>query len=113
MPYINTTTNVKISNSSEENIKSKFGEAIKILGKSESWLMLNFVDNQRMYFQGDNSKPMAIVEVKLFGKAQPNAYDEMTSAITNTISSELNISPNQVYVKYEEVSYWGWNGNNF
>ncbi|MCC8070034.1 MAG: hypothetical protein LIO71_09850 [Ruminococcus sp.] len=113
MPYIDTTTNVKISKSSEETIKSKFGEGIKILGKSESWLMLNFTDNQRMYFQGDNSKPMAMVEVKLFGKAQASAYDRMTSFITDTISNELNIPPNRVYVKYEEVSYWGWNGSNF
>lgn len=113
MPYINTITNVRISNDNEKNIKSKFGEAIKILGKSESWLMLNFVDNQRMYFQGDNSKPMAMIEVKLFGKASANAYDNMTSTITDIVSKELNISSNQVYVKYEEVSHWGWNGNNF
>lgn len=113
MPYINTVTNVKISKSNEESIKSKFGDAIKILGKSESWLMLNFTDNQRMYFQGDSSKPMAMVEVQLFGKAQPSAYDAMTSTITDIISNELNILPNQIYVKYEEISYWGWNGNNF
>lgn len=113
MPYINTITNVRISNDNEENIKSKFGEAIKILGKSESWLMLNFVDNQRMYFQRDNSKPMAMIEVKLFGKASDNAYNNMTSTITDIVSKELNINSNQVYVKYEEVSHWGWNGSNF
>ncbi len=56
---------------------------------------------------------MAMVEVQLFGKAQPSAYDTMTSTITDIISNELNILPNQIYVKYEEVSYWGWNGNNF
>jgi len=113
MPFINTITNTKISKESELKIKSQFGEAMKILGKSESWLMLNFADDQRMYFQGDNSKPVAMVEVKLFGKASPSAYDTMTSTITDIVSKELNISPNCIYVKYEEVSYWGWNGNNF
>ena len=113
MPYINITTNVKVSDSTEEKVKSKLGEAIKILGKSENWLMLNLSDNQRMHFQGDNSNPMAMVEVKLFGKASSRAYDEMTSATTDIISNELNVAPSKIYIKYEEVSYWGWNGNNF
>jgi phenylpyruvate tautomerase PptA (4-oxalocrotonate tautomerase family) len=113
MPYINTTTNVKVSSDSEKAIKTQFGEAIKILGKSEGWLMLNFSDNQRMYFQGDNSKPIAMVEVEIFGKASASAYSQMTTAITDILSKELSIEPSQIYVKYEEISTWGWNGNNF
>lgn len=113
MPYINTITNVRISNDNEKSIKSQFGDAIKILGKSENWLMLNFMDNQRMYFQGDNSKPMAMIEVKLFGKASNSTYNNMTDTITDIVSKELNIASNQIYVKYEEISNWGWNGSNF
>ena len=37
----------------------------------------------------------------------------MTAAITDILSKELQIAPNRIYVKYEEVAYWGWNGNNF
>lgn len=113
MPYINTTTNVKVSSESEEAIKTQFGKAIRIFGKSEDWLMLHFSDDQRMYFHGDNSQPMAMVEVELFGRATESAYSQMTATITEIVSKELNIAPNQVYVKYEEISTWGWNGNNF
>lgn len=112
MPFIQTITNKKISKESEINLKTQFGEAIKILGKSESWLMLNFTTSDSMYFQG-NIKPMAMVEVKLFGKATSSAYDKMTSKLTDIISKELDITPNQIYVKYEECSHWGWNSSNF
>jgi hypothetical protein len=29
------------------------------------------------------------------------------------MKEELEIQPDCIYVKYEEVSTWGWNGNNF
>ena len=113
MPYINTITNKTITKDSELRLKTQFGSAITLLHKTESWLMLNFNDNQKMYFQGDSSKPMAMVEVKLFGKSTPTDYQNMTRKITEIVSNELKIAPNCVYVKYEEVAHWGWNGNNF
>lgn len=112
MPFINTITNKKISKENEINLKSQFGKAITLLGKSESWLMLSFTHSDSMYFQGNNNL-MAMVEVKLFGRASSNAYDNMTAKLTEIISNELEISPNRIYIKYEECSHWGWNGNNF
>ncbi len=113
MPFIQTKTTVAITPEKEKAIKEKLGEAITIIGKSESWLMLGFEDNCRMYFKGDNSKPMAFVEVKLFGKSTPDAYSRMTAAVCDIIGGELGISADCIYVKYEEVSNWGWNGMNF
>ena len=75
--------------------------------------MLNFEDNCRLYFKGDNSENMAIVEVALFGKASSSQYDALTEAITNDISAVLNIALSNIYVKYEEVDHWGYNGFNF
>ena len=56
---------------------------------------------------------MAIVEVAIFGKASSSQYDALTEAITNDISAVLNIAPSNIYVKYEEVDHWGYNGFNF
>ena len=69
MPMISTKTNVTISPEQELTLKSKLGEAISILsGKSERWLMLSFEDKCHLYFQGNNSNPIAYVEVKVFGR---------------------------------------------
>lgn len=113
MPFIQTITNKKISKENELRLKSMFGEAITLLGKSENWLMLNFINSDSMYFQGNDSNSMAIIEVKLFGKVNSSAYDKMTTKLTDIVSKELDIAPNQIYIKYEECSHWGWNGNNF
>jgi phenylpyruvate tautomerase PptA (4-oxalocrotonate tautomerase family) len=114
MPYINTKTTVSITEEKREVIKQKFGKAIELIpGKSENWLMVSFDDNSFMYFKGSNDKPLAFVEVKIFGKASSDAYSKLTKAITDILQQELGIQPDGIYVKYEEVSNWGWNGNNF
>ncbi len=114
MPYINTKTTVTISEDKKELIKKKLGNAIELIpGKSENWLMLSFDDNSSMYFKGSKEKPLAFVEVKLFGKASLDAYQKLTNEITDILNKELKIQPDCIYVKYEEVSNWGWNGNNF
>ena len=89
------------------------GKAISLIGKSESWLMLNFEDKCRLYFKGDNSKNMAIIEVALFGKANNSQYDALTEKLTQEVSEVLKIDPSNVYIKYEEVEHWGYNGFNF
>lgn len=114
MPYISTKTNHALSKEKEESIKAKLGQAIKLFpGKSEQWLMLSFEDNCRLWFQGDNSKPMAFIEIKLFGRGNAESYDKMTAEITTIMGSELSIAPSDIYIKYEEVEHWGWNSRNF
>lgn len=113
MPCIQTKVNVAIPKEKEEIIKTKFGKAIELLpGKSESWLMLSFEENCSLYFKGSNQEGIALVEVKLFGKASDEAYGKLTAAITEILNQELKISPSQIYVKYEETAHWGWNGSN-
>lgn len=114
MPYISTKTNIAISKEKEVIIKEKLGKAIGIIpGKSETWLMLSFEENSSLYFQGKNDTPIAFVEVKLFGKADNDSYNKLTSEITSILKEELAIEPGKIYVKYEEVSHWGYNGHNF
>ena len=113
MPFINTKTSCEITKEKEIAIKEKLGQAMSLIGKSESWLMLNFEDNCRLYFKGSNSEEMAMVEIALFGKATDSQYDAMTEKVTEIIASELSSSPSCIYVKYEEVDHWGYSGFNF
>jgi len=112
MPFISLKTNQIINSTAETNLKNKFGNAIKILGKTESWLMLNFEDDQKMYFKGDDSEGIAFLEVKIYGKACKIAYDDMTKELTKIVSLELDIPTSNIYIKYEECEVWGYNGIN-
>ena len=67
MPFIHTKVNREITKEKEQALSRQLGEAISLLpGKSESWLMLQFEDNCRLYFKGDCGKPLALVTVKLY-----------------------------------------------
>ena len=93
MPYIKTKTSTPISAAQEASLKAKLGKAITALGKGEAWLMLEFEDNCRLWFRGDNSEPLAMVEVSLFGKASADQYDDMTKAVCGILQEELGIDP--------------------
>lgn len=113
MPYIHTTTNVGISGKKEQIIKQRMGEAIELIpGKKESWLMLSFQDDAHMYFKGDDA-PCAICQVKLYGSAAEDAYEKLTAALTDILCEELDIETDRIYVTYQEIGTWGWNGGNF
>ncbi len=112
MPYISTTANIAISGRKEQAIKERMGQAIELIpGKSEGWLMLSFKDNVTMYFKGEDA-PCAICEVKLYGGADEDAYAQLTEALTDILREELDIDPDRIYVTYQEIDTWGWNGGN-
>ena len=111
MPYIKTSTNVNIDEIKLSNIKSKMGEALRLMGKTEDWLMLEFNDNAKMFFKGNGNNPIAFLDVKVLGSV--NNSDAMTQELTNIISNELSIAPNNIYISYQGYSDWGYNGSNF
>ena len=113
MPFIHTRVNRPIGQTQEKQLARQFGQAVSLLGKSESWLMLQFEDNCRMYFQGDSSKPLAFVNIKLYGGAGKEAYQQMTGRITEILGDVLSIPASCIYVEYEETDHWGWQGSNF
>lgn len=114
MPFIETKTNKTITPAEEKALKEQLGKAVEAIpGKSESRLMLNIEDNCKLYFRGDGETPAAFVEVKIFGTASREAYENMTAAVCNVLDNVLGIAPDRVYVKYEGCMDWGWNGSNF
>ncbi len=114
MPFINAKVSVKISEEKKEAIKAKLGKAIELIpGKSENWLMVGFEDQYTLYFKGQQFEKIAFVEVKIFGSAGRRAYEQLTSTICSILNEELSIPFDKVYVTYQEIENWGWNGSNF
>lgn len=114
MPYINLKTSCEITKEKELSIKKSFGKAIETFpGKTEKWLMVSFEDNSKLYFHGENKDGIAMVNVSIFGSADSKCYELMTQKVCEILEKELNIKPENVYVKYEESNLWGWNNINF
>ena len=114
MPCIQTTTNVRISDESRKALERRFGKAIEIFpGKTEQWLMLTFSDNTPVCMAGSEDDPAAFVTVSLLGQSDRATFSRMSGEICAILADELQIPGDRVYIKYEEVRHWGWNGSNF
>lgn len=113
MPFIDSKVNISISEEKEKELKTRLGQAVTLIpGKSEAWLMTGFEDNYHLYFRGDNSQPIAFIEVKAFGSENRSAFNALTEEITKIFNEILGIEPDHIYIKYEAVANWGWNGRN-
>ena len=103
MPFINSKISTSVSAEQEQALKTRLGQAISIVpGKSENWL----------YFRGDNSEPLAMVDVSVFGDEDAAAFSALTAEICKIFDEVMGIAPDHVYVKYQTVKYWGWNSDN-
>lgn len=67
MPMIKVETTVSLPEEKRNVLKAELGKAISILGKPESYLMINLVDQQDLYFGGNKLDKGAFVEVTVLG----------------------------------------------
>ena len=114
MPYIDVKLTKNITVSEKNELKAQLGEAICLFpGKSENWLMCNIETGKEMWFRGDNSTDIAFVEVKIFGDVNKSASEKFTAKICDYFNEKFSIASENVYIRYEGGTDWGWNGTNF
>lgn len=114
MPFINSKISVKLTEEQEKTIKNRLGQAIALIpGKTESWLMVGFEDDYKLYFKGEACEKIVFVEVSIFGSASATALNSLTVEICDIYNEELGVPKDKIYVKYSETPNWGWNGSNF
>lgn len=113
MPFIDVKTNQKMDDKVKEVIKAELGQAIKTIpGKSETWLMVNLEPECSLYFQGSD-EPAVFVDIKIYGHASSDSYNQLTKKITSLLSQKLNVREDRIYVCYMETENWGFAGENF
>lgn len=114
MPYISTRVNCPVSPAEEKQIVSAMGQAITLLpGKREDWLMVEVAGDCHLYFRGKTDDKLAFITVKYLGSVSGECLEKLTAEATRVVSDALGIQKDNIYVQYEECTYWGWNGNNF
>lgn len=114
MPYINSRLTMELSKKQKEDLKRKMGEIIaEIPGKSEEWLMVSFDDNKTVYFRGKEMDKAAFVEVKISGTTEREYKNKVTHLICSLYEKELDIPGDSIYITFNEVGDWGFNGKLF
>ena len=111
MPFIIARVNMSVSREQEQEIKTLLGRAIELVpGKSEQYLMIGFEVDYHFWLRGDDSRPAAYIEASIFGNERHLGYEGLTHEITQAFKNVLGIPPENVYIKYDDISVWGVNG---
>ena len=115
MPCVQIKTNTAVNAEKAEKIKSELGKIITFLPeKTEPWLMVTLQDDCRIWFHGETGRPMAIVEVKVFGnKIDSEGSKKMTKAVCALFEQELGLDPKEIYIRYLASMDWGWDNEKF
>ncbi len=114
MPFINVMVSKKVTQEEQLAVKAKLGRAISVFpGKSEPYLMVNITPECNLYFGGKNDTPIAMGEIKLFGSSTREYYEKFTAEFCKIMEEELNIPQDKIYITYQEIENWGYNGFNF
>lgn len=113
MPCIQLKVSTPVTQKQEITLKERLGQAITIPGKTEAWLMVEIEADCHLWLSGDNSAPAAFAEVKILGTSTREYFEKMTAELCKIFSEVLGIPGDRTYVKYEEVTHWGFNGGNF
>ena len=114
MPYLNIQTNVSMDASKQQELLKTASQSVaSILGKPESYVMVNLDSGNAMLFAGSDA-PLACLQLKSLGlpEAQTTAFSQ---ALCELMQSELGIDSGRVYIEFSgpERHMWGWNGGTF
>lgn len=111
MPFITVKTNQEINKEEELKIKSGLGKAINFVpGKSEESLMVMFEDKSPIYLRGNGDKPIAFLDVAVFGNENHQGYQEFSLYTTKLINEVLKIEPNDIFIDYRDIPVFGVGG---
>lgn len=114
MPYIHTKCNIPVGDKERAELVRAFGAAISLLpGKDERYLMVDIEGGAHLALAGKSDRPLAMIEVELFGRSTDAAYGALTARLTEEMGRILSVPPDGIYVKYAEVGHWGYAGTNF
>ena len=110
MPFISVTTSKKLDQSQREALCAGLGKDISIIpGKSQANLMIDIFDGRFMCFSGE-AKPCAYLAVHLYGPAPLEKKAEFTAALFGLMQEVCGLSPDDVYISYQEYPNWGSRG---
>lgn len=110
MPYIDAKITGTVTPAQRETLKTELGQAIALMNKPESFLMIGFQDNYDLYFGGNRLDKGAYVSIAMLGEPDRAANEAMTARVTEILQEQLDIPPKCVYVSYHGVRDWGWRG---
>ncbi|MES9850591.1 MAG: phenylpyruvate tautomerase MIF-related protein [Candidatus Thiodiazotropha sp. L084R] len=114
MPLLRITTNKTIENEKlSELFKYASATVAEMLGKPETYVMVDFVFNPNMLF-GGTTLSLAYLELKSIGLPSERTGD-FSNILCKLMQEQLHIQEDRVYIEFSaaERHLWGWNASTF
>lgn len=113
MPFIDCKISKKLTDEQKEEIKNGLGKSVSIMRKPESYLMVGICDNYDLWFAGKRAENGAFISVSVFGNVNPAESQKMTAAVCNLLADVAGLDGEEIYVTYQGINNWGFDGGNF
>ena len=114
MPFFKAKINFSLDEEQEINLKSELGKAVQNnFGYSEEYLLAIFEENQKIYLRGEKTEKIAYIEVEVFGNKFHAGYKNFSHDVTIIFQEILEIPPQNIYIKFEDIVAFSNAGNYF
>lgn len=113
MPYIEAKVTVPVAEKKLETLKARFGRAVGLIHKPESYLMVGIEGGKDLWFAGEKLEKGAYVSVSAFGDPARADCAKMAAELTRILWEELEIPGENIYITFHPVKTWAWQGELF
>ncbi|MDO4537067.1 MAG: phenylpyruvate tautomerase MIF-related protein [Coriobacteriales bacterium] len=108
MPFVVARVSMPVKRAQELELKARLGHAISLVpGKSEAYLLVEIEDECHLFLAGSDVKPVAYLEVSVFGNEGHAGYDGFTREVTDAFAEVLGILPDHIYLRFSDIEAWG------
>ena len=114
MPFFKAKINFSLYDEQEKILKTELGKAVCVnFGYGEEYLLAIFEENQKIYLRGEKTEKVAYIEVEVFGNKNHTGYKNFSHDVTIIFNEILQIPPQNIYIKFEDITAFGVSGNYF
>ena len=114
MPMVDARLSVKLDKDQDAMVHEALTQAAaSALGKPAMYVMVQVQDDASLFMGGRKLEKGAYIHVRSFGSISRSAAESFTSNATEFLSSKLGLDPAGIYVSFEGISLWGWQGSLF
>lgn len=110
MPFIHVSISTALPAQQKEKIHTSLGDFMNVLpGKMPEQALIQISDCCDMYRRGFTD-PLCIVEISLYQMQSFANKSELTKKLSALLQKVCDLKPENLYIKFNELSVWGVNG---
>ena len=114
MPFVQARISKDLSDSEKTALQKELTAIVKDeLHKPAGFIMVGIEAGYNLWLGENRLENGAMISVQQFGSANRDAYNAITQRICDCLKKNLGTPSDKVYVTFQSINEWGWNGQLF